>query len=185
MSCRFFLEKRRKRKEKSHNFIISTKWKSHKKMKKILYFLLFVNFCFSQEKELTIHKIDSIVKTSKNKIQSSGIIKKNKKRIGGFNQTEISFNNKLVYSSYGENTTDKENNFNHFYEFYFFNENPILANVQISKTNKKTNTEERFETKLNENNLNSFKEIANPFSLKLRIKVNSILIDIVNNKNPE
>ena len=85
-------------------------------MKKIIFFILFINFCYSQEKELTIHEIDSIVKTSKNIIQSSGIIKKNKRTIGGFNQTEISFNNKLIYSTYGENTTDKENNFNHFYE---------------------------------------------------------------------
>lgn len=154
-------------------------------MKKILFFLLFANFCFSQEKVLTIHEIDSIVKTSKNKIQTSGIIKKNKKTIGGFNLTEIIFNNKLIYSSYGENTANKETIFNHFYEFYFINENPILANVQISKTNNKTNTEEIFETILNENNIHSFKEIANPFSLKLRIKINSILIDIVNNKKPE
>ena len=108
-------------------------------MKKILFLLLFINFCFSQEKELTINEIDSIVKTSKNNIQSSGIIKKNKKTIGGFNLTEISLNNKLIYSSYGENTTDKVTNLNHFYEFYFFNENPILANVKISKINIKTN----------------------------------------------
>jgi len=151
-------------------------------MKKIILFLLFVNFCFSQEKELTINEIDSIVKTSKNRTQSSGVIRKNKKIIGGFNLTEIFFNNKLIYSSYGENTTDKETSFNHFYDFYFLNENPILVNVQISKTNKKNNTEESFDTILNENNLYSFKEIANPFSLKLRIKINSILIDIVNNK---
>lgn len=37
---------------------------------------MFVNFCFSQEREFTIPEIDSIAKTSKNKIQSSGIIKK-------------------------------------------------------------------------------------------------------------
>ena len=42
---------------------------------------MFVNFSFSQEIELTIHKIDSIAKTSKNKIQSSGVIKKTKKQL--------------------------------------------------------------------------------------------------------
>lgn|GEM_PF-6199742 len=143
---------------------------------------MFVNFCFSQEKELTIYQIDSIVKTSKNRMQSSGIIKKNKKSIGGFNLTEISFNNKLIYSSYGENINDKENRFDYYYEFYFSNENPILVNVYITKTNRKTKIEERFETKLNENKLHSFKEIENPFSFELRKKLNLMLIEFLNKK---
>jgi hypothetical protein len=151
-------------------------------MKKLLFFLLFVNFCFSQEKEFSVPEIDSIVKTSKNKIQSSGIIKKNKKSIGGFNLTEISFNNKLIYSSYGENINDKKNSFDYYYEFYFSNENPILVNVYITKTNRKTKIEERFETKLNENNLHSFKEIENPFSFELRKKLNLMLIEFLNKK---
>ena len=101
--------------------------RNHIKMKKILFFLLFINFCFSQEKELSINEIDSIIKISKNKIQSSGVIKKDKKTIGGFNLTEIFFNDKLIYSSYEENTNDKVNIFNHFYEVYFSNENPNSA----------------------------------------------------------
>ena len=76
-------------------------------MKKIIFFLLFVNFSFSQEIELTIQKIDSIAKTSKNKIQSSGVKKKNKKTIGGFNSTEIFSNDKLVYLTYEEIFSDK------------------------------------------------------------------------------
>jgi hypothetical protein len=154
-------------------------------MKKIIFFLLFVNFCFSQEKELTISQIDSIVKTSKNKIQSSGVIKKDKKTIGGFYLTEISFNNKLIYSSYSENINDKENSFDYYYEFYFSNENPILVTVSITKTNRKTKIKERFETKLNENNLYSFKEIENPFSFELRKKLNLVLIEFLNNKKTE
>jgi hypothetical protein len=150
-------------------------------MKKTLFFLLFVNFCYSQEKELTIHEIDSIVKTSKNIIQSSGIIKKNKRTIGGFNQTEISFNNKLIYSTYGENTTDKENNFNHFYEFYFFNENPIFVRINIEKTNIKDNSKEVFKAALNETESTSFKEIKNPFLINLRMKLNRIIFDFINN----
>ena len=125
-------------------------------MKKIIFFLLFVNFSFSQEIELTIHKIDSIAKTSKNKIQSSGVIKKNKKTIGGFNSTEI-----------------------------FSNDNPILINIYVTKTDIKTKIEERFETNLNENKIHSFKEIENPFSIKLRNKLNSLLIDYLNNKKTE
>ena len=150
-------------------------------MKKIIFFILFINFCYSQEKELTINEIDSIVKTSKNIIQSSGIIKKNKKTIGGFNLTEISFNNKIIYSSYGENTTDKKINFNHFYEFYFFNENPIFVRINIEKTNIKDNSKEVFKAALNETESTSFKEIKNPFLINLRMKLNRIIFDFINN----
>ena len=155
--------------------------RNHIKMKKIIFFILFINFCYSQEKELTINKIDSIVKTSKNIIQSSGIIKKNKKTIGGFNLTEISFNNKLIYSSYGENTTDKKINFNDFYEFYFFNENPIFVRINIEKTNIKDNSKEVFKAELNETESTSFKEIKNPFLINLRMKLNRIIFDFINN----
>ena len=155
--------------------------RNHIKMKKIIFFILFINFCYSQEKELTINEIDSIVKTSKNIIQSSAIIKKNKKTIGGFNLTEISFNNKLIYSSYGENTTDKKINFNHFYEFYFFNENPIFVRINIEKTNIKDNSKEVFKAALNETESTSFKEIKNPFLINLRMKLNRIIFDFINN----
>ena len=155
--------------------------RNHIKMKKIIFFILFINFCYSQEKELTINEIDSIVKTSKNIIQSSGIIKKNKKTIGGFNLTEISFNNKIIYSSYGENTTDKKINFNHFYEFYFFNENPIFVRINIEKTNIKDNSKEVFKAALNETESTSFKEIKNPFLINLRMKLNRIIFDFINN----
>ena len=155
--------------------------RNHIKMKKIIFFILFINFCYSQEKELTINEIDSIVKTSKNIIQSSGIIKKNKKTIGGFNLTEISFNNKLIYSSYGENTTDKKINFNHFYEFYFFNENPIFVRINIEKTNIKDNSKKVFKAALNETESTSFKEIKNPFLINLRMKLNRIIFDFINN----
>ena len=151
-------------------------------MKKILFFLLFINFCFSQEKELSINEIDSIIKISKNKIQSSGVIKKDKKTIGGFNLTEIFFNDKLIYSSYEENTNDKVNIFNHFYEVYFSNENPILVNIKIKKRDKKTKIEDEFETNLLENSICSFKEIENPFSFELRKKLNLMLIEFLNKK---
>lgn len=154
-------------------------------MKKIIFFLLFVNFCFSQEREFTIPEIDSIAKTSKNKIQSSGIIKKNKKPIGGFNRTEIFIKNKLIYANYSENTNYKNNAFSHYYEIYFSNENPILVNIQISRTSNKTEIKDDFETKLFENSICSFKEIENPFSLELRKKLNLVLIEFLNNKKTE
>ncbi|WP_291275004.1 hypothetical protein [Flavobacterium sp.] len=152
-------------------------------MKKLFLLLLITTFCFSQEKELTVSQIDSIAKTSKNKIQSSGVIEKNKKTIGGFNSTEIFSNDKLVYSTYEENYNDKKRKLNYFFEFYFFNDNPVLINIYIIKTDIKTKIEEKFETNLNENKIHSFKEIENPFSIKLRNKLNSLLIDYLNNKN--
>ncbi|WP_396188473.1 hypothetical protein [Flavobacterium sp.] len=154
-------------------------------MKKLFLLLLITTFCFSQEKGLTVSQIDSIAKTSKNKIQSSGVIKKNKKTIGGFNSTEIFSNDKLVYSTYEENYNDKKRKLNYFFEFYFSNDNPVLTNIYIIKTDIKTKIEERFETNLNENKIHSFKEIENPFSIKLRNKLNSLLIDYLNNKNTE
>lgn len=153
-------------------------------MKKIFLLFFFTSFCFSQSEKFSVSEIDSIAKTSKNKIQSSGIIKKNKKTIGEFNLTEIFFNKKPIYSSYGENTIDEEYKINHFYELYFSNENPILVKISISRINKKTNIEEKFKVELSENNLYSFKEISNPFSLVLRLKINSLLFDIINHKYP-
>ncbi|WP_264558254.1 hypothetical protein [Flavobacterium sp. N2270] len=153
-------------------------------MKKIFLLFFFTSFCFSQSEKFSVSEIDSIAKTSKNKIQSSGIIKKNKKTIGEFNLTEIFFNKKPIYSSYGENTIDKVYKINHFYELYFSNENPILVKISISRINKKTNIEEKFKVELSENNLYSFKEISNPFSLVLRLKINSLLFDIINHKYP-
>lgn len=153
-------------------------------MKKLFLLFFFTSFCFSQSEMFSVSEIDSIAKTSKNKIQSSGIIKKNKKTIGEFNLTEIFFNKKPIYSSYGENTIDEEYKINHFYELYFSNENPILVKISISRINKKTNIEEKFKVELSENNLYSFKEISNPFSLVLRLKINSLLFDIINHKYP-
>ena len=43
-------------------------------MKKIIFFLLFVNFCFSQENKLTISQIDSICKISNRCAISDGVI---------------------------------------------------------------------------------------------------------------
>ena len=74
---------------------------------------------------------------------------------------------------------------NYFFEFYFSNDNPILINIYVTKTDIKTKIEERFETNLNENKIHSFKEIENPFSIKLRNKLNSLLIDYLNNKKTE
>ena len=64
-------------------------------MKKILLFLFFTLLSFSQEKKLTVNQIDSIVKTIKPKVESSVIIQKKKKIIGGVGNTSYEFEKKI------------------------------------------------------------------------------------------
>jgi hypothetical protein len=154
-------------------------------MKKILLFLFFTFLSFSQEKKLTVSQIDSIVKTIKPKLESSGTIQKKKKIIGGVGNTTYEFEKKLIYSYYNESTRDKEYEFLHFYEFYFFNEKPIFIKINIKKTNIKDNSKEVFKVELNETESTSFKEIKNPFLINLRMKLNRIIFDFINNKLPE
>jgi hypothetical protein len=140
---------------------------------------------FSQEKKLTVNQIDSIVKTIRPKIESSGLIKQNRKTIGGFDKTTYEFEKKLIYSYYNESTKDKEYEFFHFYEFYFFNEKPIFIKINIEKTNIKENSKEIFKVELNETESTSFKEIKNPFLINLRMKLNKIIFDFINYKLSE
>ena len=150
-------------------------------MGKIIFFLLFVNFCYSQEKELTVSQIDSIVKKIRPKVESSEIIQKKKKIIGGAENTSYEFENKLIYSFYNESTKDKGFEFFHLYEFYFFNESPFFVRINIEKTNIKDNSKEVFKAALNETESTSFKEIKNPFLINLRMKLNRIIFDFINN----
>ena len=96
-------------------------------MKKILLFSFFTLLSFSQEKKLTVNQIDSIVKTIRPKIESSGLIKQNRKTIGGFDKTTYEFEKKLIYSYYNEYIKDKEYEFFHLYEFYFLMRNQFLS----------------------------------------------------------
>ncbi|WP_396218444.1 hypothetical protein [Flavobacterium sp.] len=155
-------------------------------MKKILLFLFFTFLSFSQEKKLTVSQIDSIVKTIKPKVESSGIIQKKKKKIiGGVGNTTYEFEKKLIYSYYNESTRDKEYEFLQFYEFYFFNEKPIFIKINVEKTNIKDNSKEIFKVELNETESTSFKEIKNPLLINLRMKLNKIIFDLINYKLPE
>lgn len=150
-------------------------------MKKILFLLLFSILSFSQKKELTVAQIDSIVKSSRPKIESSGIIKKKKKTIGGYGNTTYKFNNKLIYSIYTERTEDKELELFHFYEFYYNNDKPIFIKINIEKINNKEYSIDVFNINLNELESTSFKEIKNPFLINLRMKLNRIIFDFINN----
>ena len=154
-------------------------------MKKILLFLFFTLLSFSQEKEITVSQIDSIVKTIRPKVESSGLIKVNRKTIGGFDKTTYEFEKKLIYSYYNESTKYKEYEIFHLYEFYFYNEKPIFIKINIEKTNIKDNSKEIFKEELNETESTSFKEIKNPFLINLRMKLNRIIFDFINNKLPE
>ena len=93
-------------------------------MKKILLFLFFTLLSFSQEKKLTVNQIDSIVKTIKPKVESSVIIQKKKKIIGGVGNTAYEFEKKLIYSYYNETTKDKE---------YELNEIDIVQGIELDK----------------------------------------------------
>ncbi len=87
------------------------------KMKKLLILLFITTFCFSQEKALTISQIDRVVKAIRPKIESSGILKKKKKIIGGFGNTTYEYKKKLIYS-YSMNLLKKKNlNFSIFMNF--------------------------------------------------------------------
>jgi len=154
-------------------------------MKKILLFLFFTLLSFSQEKKLTVNQIDSIVKTIKPKVEASVIIQKKKKIIGGVGNTAYEFEKKLIYSYYNETTKDKEYEFSHLYEFYFFNEKPIFIKINVEKAKIKDNSKEIFKVELNETESKSFKEIKNPFLINLRMKLNKIIFDFINNKLPE
>jgi len=154
-------------------------------MKKILLFLFFTLLSFSQENKLTVNKIDSIVKTIRPKLESCGTILKKKKIIGGVGNTTYEFEKKLIYSYYNESTKDKEYEFLHFYEFYFFNEKPIFIKINIEKTNIKDNSKEVFKVELNETESTSFKEIKNPLLINLRMKLYRIIFDLINYKLPE
>ena len=71
------------------------------------------------------------------------------------------------------------------YEFYFFNEKPIFIKINVEKTKIKDNSKEVFKVELNETESNSFKEIKNPLLINLRMKLNKIIFDFINNKLPE
>lgn len=154
-------------------------------MKKILLFLFFTLLSFSQENKLTVNQIDSIVKTIRPKVESSGLIKQNRKTIGGFDKTTYEFEKKLIYSYYNEFTKDKEYEFFHLYEFYFFNEKPIFIKINVEKTNIKDNSKEVFKVELNEMESTSFKEIKNPLLINLRMKLYRIIFDLINYKLQE
>lgn len=154
-------------------------------MKRILLFLFFTFLSFSQEKKFTVSQIDSIVKTIRPKLESNGIIQKKKKIIGGVGNTTYEFEKKIIYSYYNESTKDKEFEFFHLYEFYYFNEEPFFIKINIEKTNIRDNSKEVFKIELNETESISFKEIKNPFLINLRMKLNKIIFDFINNKMPE
>ncbi|OGS73379.1 MAG: hypothetical protein A3G95_09115 [Flavobacteria bacterium RIFCSPLOWO2_12_FULL_31_7] len=154
-------------------------------MHKLFLILLVSTFSFSQEKEFTITQIDSIVKTIQPKMESSGILKKNKKTIGGFGNTTYEYKNKLIYSYYTETTKDKEFEFFHYYEFYYINEKPIFIKINIEKSNNKDYSVDAFNINLSETESTSFKEIKNPFLINLRMKLNRIIFDFINKKMPE
>lgn len=92
-------------------------------MNKFFLFFLFTSFCFSQNTEISIFQIDSIVNTIKPHNQSSGIIKNKKNKInGGFSITEyINGKSNIIKVLYNENI--KSINSYYYYAEIYFNQN--------------------------------------------------------------
>ena len=158
-------------------------------MKAILFlFLLTVSSSFSQERNLTVKKInynvkeiDSLCNIIRPYLQSSGEIKsKEGKIIGGFGTT--------IYKEYSEsekgptikaiyNEDIKNNNYIFYYyaEFYYdSNKEPFYLKLSIIReTENKIQKEIDFQ--LNKDDLISEKEIKNIFLLDLKSKIKSIL----------
>ena len=150
-------------------------------MIKLFLLLFFTSLCYSQKEEFTMLQIDSIVKISRPSIELSGVLKKDKLIIGGYGITNYFYNDKVIYSYYSEEIKDSTSHLNHFYEFYFSDEKPILIKLVINKINIKTKVKEKFETLLRDEDLYENKKIKNPFLIELWQKLNTIIGDIINN----
>lgn len=145
------------------------------RIRHILFLFLF-QFSFSQEQEMSINKIDSICKISKPKFETSGVIKSKKgKVIGGFGITTYNnFSSELIKGEYFEETKNKKSfSYTYFAEYYYFNSKPFYLNLKVTRTDPK-NKQEEIIAELNENDLNSERELKNTFLLNLRKKITSI-----------
>lgn len=157
--------------------------RNHINMRKIIFFLLFASFCFSQEKEFSIIEIDSIINTIKPNTEASGIIKNKKnKPIGGFNITEYKLNNsKTLKVLYSENTENKKTySYDYFAEIYYIQNEPFYIILTITRKNK-NQKDKTLKFELNKNEIKSDKEIKNIFLLNIKNKINDILSQIRNN----
>jgi NADPH-dependent 7-cyano-7-deazaguanine reductase QueF-like protein len=188
MSCRF-LEKRSKRKEKRHNFVISTEEKSHK-MEKIIFFLLFINFCFSQNEKLSIEKIDSICNANGTYGRMKGdinVINENNEIIGSGGtsiKTYLNYYNQeyynnltreekkrynkekdseLIKADFNQNILYSNNNQESiFAEFYYYKNQLFYLKIRVNKNDN------IYTFTLNQSEFESKNEIKNELGLDLK-----------------
>jgi hypothetical protein len=151
-------------------------------MKKIFLLFFFTSLCFSQNDNPSSKKIDSIIKTIRPFEQISGVIKDQRKVIGGFGITTYKFENKLIKGLYIEKTETNKEKLSLFFEYYYEDGMPFFLNIQISKTDKNKRNEE-FNVSLNKNEIEDYKEIKNIFFIDLRKKIDTVNLEIQNYAN--
>jgi hypothetical protein len=150
-------------------------------MKKIIFFLLFINFCFSQNERLSISKIDSI--TSKPKyvqIQAEG----NAKRENGqldfifvttyFNPKD-SISKKIIKGEFFEEEKQvNDYTIGYKYSYYYYDDKPFYLKLIIYKVLPNSTERDTITIELDKKELKSNREIENKFKLKLRKRIKTI-----------
>ena len=144
-------------------------------MKKIAVLLLITTITFSQNKEYSFAKIDSICKLLKPSEQLDGLIRnKEKKIIGGFSITTFRMDSKseIIKGIYSEHFDNKKSYIYDYYsEFYYKDKLPIFLKLTIVRKDK-SGYEETLHFNLNKAELEDETEIKNIFLLNLRKKIN-------------
>jgi hypothetical protein len=170
-------------------------------MKKIIFILLFVNFCFSQNEKLSITKIDSICNANETYGRMKGDInvKNEKNEIIGSGESSIKTYLNYYNQEYYNNLTREEKkkynkekdselikaNFSQnilfynniqesiFGEFYYYKNQLFYLKLKITKNDIVYNYI------LNESELESEKEIKNELGLELKKWINEKNLEIL------
>lgn len=150
-------------------------------MKKIIFFLLFVNFGFSQNERLSITEIDSIIsKPNCIQIQAEG----NTKRKNGlvdfifvttyFNPKD-SISKKIIKGElFEEEKQVNDYTIGYKYSYYYFNDKPFYLKLIIYKVLPNSTERDTITIELDKKELQSSREIDNKFKLKLRKRIKTI-----------
>lgn len=174
-------------------------------MKKILFFLLFANFCFSQDNELSVSEIDSICKANgRYAIADAKIKVENKKNEiigsgGSSTKTYLNYYNQEYYNSlsreekkrynrekdseliradYTENISYKNSNQeNIFAQFYYYKDQLFHLKLKIKKNDIVLNFS------LNQTEIENEKEVKNELGLELKKWIIEKNLEILNFHN--
>ena len=150
-------------------------------MRKIIFFLLFVNFCYSQNVKLSISKIDSITsKMNSIQIQAEGSAKRKNGFVDFifvttyFNPKD-SISKKIIKGEFFEEEKQvNDYTIGYKYSYYYYNDKPFYLKLIIYKVLPNTSERETIFIELNKKELQSSREIDNKFKLKLRKRIKTI-----------